>query len=146
MALAAVALYGLPREVDPHTALLEEIWRTAGAVDWLEGKVREQGAEELVWGVVEQTSGPGAPPLIKESAKPSIWLQLYRQERSHLVNVCRVAIAAGVAERQVQLAEEQGRMIAIVIQGVLEDLGVADRQEVPGLVRRHLMLVTSEED
>ena len=145
MAAAAVVTFGLPREVDPHDALLEEVWRTAGAVDWLQRKVREQEGKELVWGVVEQTSAPGAPSLIKRSTKPSIWLQLYRQEHHHLVDVCRVAIAAGVAERQVRLAEEQGKQIAAVILGVLQDLGVQGREEVPSLVRKHLVLVTKDE-
>lgn len=34
-AVRAVATYGLPREIDPHAALLEELHRTAGHVAWL---------------------------------------------------------------------------------------------------------------
>ena len=56
-----------------------------------------------------------------------------------------MAIAAGVAERQVRLAEEQGKQIARVIVGVLQDLGVQGREEVPSLVRKHLVLVTKDE-
>jgi len=35
----AVRAYGLPREVDPHSALLEELHRTAGHVAWLGSQV-----------------------------------------------------------------------------------------------------------
>src|SRR5690348_4530669 len=35
VAARAVATFGLPREVDPRDALLEEVYRSAGAVDWL---------------------------------------------------------------------------------------------------------------
>lgn len=37
---SAVETYGLPREVDPHEALLEEVHRTAGHVAWLGQVVR----------------------------------------------------------------------------------------------------------
>jgi hypothetical protein len=38
-AAAAVEVYGLPRDIDPHDALLEELARTAGHVDWLRVQV-----------------------------------------------------------------------------------------------------------
>ena len=91
MAKEAVATYGLPRTIDPHRALLEEIYRTAGHVDWLAGKVREHDGEDLVWTVIENktvTIGDGKPvgPVeIKSGGKPSVWLELYRKERQHLV-------------------------------------------------------------
>jgi hypothetical protein len=31
----AVELFGLPREVEPHQALIEEVYRAAGHVAWL---------------------------------------------------------------------------------------------------------------
>jgi hypothetical protein len=38
MAEQAIITYGLPREVDPHEALLEELHRTAGAVAYAGGR------------------------------------------------------------------------------------------------------------
>ena len=40
-----------------------------------------------------------------------------------------------------RITEEQGKLVADVIRGVLNDLGVMDRPEVPGIVHRHLALV-----
>lgn len=136
----AVETYGLPREVQPHDALLEEIWRTSGHVDWLEHKVREHEPEALIYGVVKEHQGSESS-FTEFAAKPSVWLQLYQRERRHLVDVCRVAIAAGIAERQVALAEQYGKLIARVITGVLDELGVGNKPEVPGIIRRHLALV-----
>lgn len=140
MAAAAVITYGLPREVDPHTALLEEVHRTAGHVAWLAGRVAELEQEALVWGTTKVVTGDESSAT--EEARPNAWLILYQQERKHLAAVCSTAIQAGIAERQVRLAEEQGAMIAQVIRGVLEDLGVADRPEVPDVVRRRLVAVS----
>jgi hypothetical protein len=65
----------------------------------------------------------------------------YENALDRRAKFAKLCIDAGVAERQVQLAEKQGAMLALAIKGILADLGVADRPEVPGVVRRHLTLV-----
>lgn len=138
-----MVLYGAPRDIDPHTALLEEITRTAGHIGWLAEKVREHdGDEQLVWGKTKEVIGGKDAGLTKES-KPSVWLQLYDRERKNLVDVSRIAIAAGIAEREVQIAEKQGALIAQVIRSVLSELGVDDRPQVEKVIRKQLQLVGS---
>ncbi len=121
MALEAVVTYGLPRKVDPHTALLQEVWRTAGHVTWLASIIHTSDSNALVWGPTEeqmqtQKQRRGAASMPHGSfdvethsgtiqAAPSVWLQMYQKERRHLVDVCKTAIACGIAERQVRLAE-----------------------------------------
>lgn len=56
LAAQAVEIYGLSREVEPHEALLEEVYRTAGAVDYLQQQVRAHTGDELVFGGVETAS------------------------------------------------------------------------------------------
>jgi hypothetical protein len=53
----------------------------------------------------------------------------------------KMALDAGVAERQVRVAEAQGELLASVIKAILGDLGLSkDQQAVaPGIVRRHLI-------
>jgi len=114
----AVATYGLPRDIDPATALLEEVHRTAGHVAWLAAKVAELQEDELGWVVVEEhekaaTPFPGTDT--KQAARPSVWLDLYQRERTHLLRVSKAALDAGVNERLVQLAEQQGTMLAEII-------------------------------
>lgn len=116
----AVETYGLPREIDALEALIEEVQRTAGHVRWLELKVHALSEAEL---------------------PTSVYPPMYRQERRHGLDVYRSAIGAGIAEREVRIAEQTGALIAQVITGVLKDLGVADRPDVPAIVRKHLMVV-----
>jgi serine/threonine protein kinase len=72
--------------------------------------------------------------------------EVYRAEDKTLDReVALKILPPELAESQERLAEEQGEQIARVIRGVLKDLGLADRQEVPGLVQRHLSLVVREE-
>src|ERR1051325_11993080 len=46
----AVATFGLAREIDPRDALLEEVYRTAGAVDWLPPQGQDPHTPEILWG------------------------------------------------------------------------------------------------
>lgn len=139
----AAVTYGVPIDIDPAEGLLDEVARTYGHVRYLLDRVQELEPDALVWGVTEEsekhaTEFPGVD--LTRAAKPNAWLQAYRDERAHFLKVCTETLKAGVAERQVRLAEQQGQLIAQVIRGVLEDLGV-DSAEAPAVIRRHLQLV-----
>lgn len=114
----AVATYGLPRDIDPAAALLEEVHRTAGHVAWLSDRIAELDEDALAWGpteVAEKTATEFPGTDTKETARPSVWLDLYHRERAHLVRVSKAALDAGISERLVRLAEQQGAMLAEVI-------------------------------
>ena len=142
----AVATYGLPVDIDPAEALLQEVHHTAGHVAWLREQVAAISPEALVWGRTKtrQGRGPDGPvDVTDEGAELNVWLQLYQQERKHLVAVCSAALSAGVEERRVRLAESQGATLAGVIRAVLDDLGLsaAQLERVAEVVPRHLRAV-----
>ena len=56
----AVRTLGLPVDIDPGKALLDEIHWTAGHVAWLREKVQELESEDLVWG--KAASAPSDMP------------------------------------------------------------------------------------
>jgi hypothetical protein len=143
----AVATLGLRRDIGPEEALLEELQWTAGHVAWLRQRVQDLDPEALVWGVTEEKDvGSGERPGldVTQSAQPSIWWELYRQERKHLLAVIHEANTARIDERRIRLAEQQGSLVAEVIRrsfdGVLAallGLGLAAGlvEAWPGLVR-----------
>ena len=142
----AVTTFGLPVEVDPADALLQEVHRTAGHVAWLGEQVASIDPDALVWGRTKTVKGRSAQGLVDttdEGASLNVWLQLYQAERKHLVQVCAAALAAGVEERRVKLAEQQGATLAGVIRAVLDDLGLSGEQQalVAEVVPRHLRAV-----
>ena len=69
-------------------------------------------------------------------------VQLEAQERDRLANFCQKAIAAGLAERTVRMAERQGEMLAAVLMAVIGSsiLGLSDAQRkvFPDVVRAEL--------
>lgn len=139
----AVTTYGLPRDIDPATALLEEVHRTAGHVAWLAQKIRELDDEDLTWGVVQETDKNAtmfAGTDRKSAARPTVWLELYHRERIHLVRVSKAALDAGVSERMVRLAEQQGAMLAGVIRramdATLDEIGTMVGAKAAARVRK----------
>lgn len=151
IAMREVETYGLPVDIDPHTALLEELHRTAGHVAWLNDKVRSLKDDELNEdGRVKRAGnmiGPvgGAQGGFPEW-KPSVWIAMYRDERKHLADVAQACIKAGIEERRVRVAEQTGQLFATVIKGILEDLGVVDDPNVGTIVRKHLMTMSNGQE
>lgn len=144
-AAALVETYGLPRDIDPHDALLEELARTAGHVDWLRVQVGNLEHSEFPDGNAipnnkgSKLVGPvGGGNEGYPSWEPSVWIQMYNDERKHLVNVSKECIRAGIEERRVRLAESQGQIIANVLRRVLTELNVLDLPQTPAVVRAAL--------
>ena len=167
-AARAAATYGLPVEIEPHEALLQELYRTQGIVEWLQELIAQLEHEATTLPNVsvsavsldeafepdedeppDTSSGrSGLKQYTRDGRltweKPSVWVELYQAERKHLADVASRCIKAGVDERRVQLAEQQGRLLAKVLVGVLGDLGIDPQtDEARQVVTRHLQLATT---
>jgi hypothetical protein len=146
-ALAAVVAFGAPREVDPAQALLEEVHRTAGHVEWLRQVVAGLERDDLVWGLAEEIDRPlgenGGGIETKHKAGINTWVQLYQSERDRLVRVCKAAIDAGVSERIVSVFEQVGSAYVQVLEGVLDELELTpgQRARVPQVVQAQLQAI-----
>lgn len=137
-AVLAVETFGLPREIDPHAALLEELHRTAGAVEWLGAVVADLERGAVVWGVTRVKTG-GEDAGTTAEAGVNTWVQLWQAERKHLVDVSKACAAAGIEERRIRLAESQGQLLAGVVRAVLDRLELSEAQ------RRLVSVVVPEE-
>ena len=134
-----VETYGLPITVSPQDAILAEVHRTAGHVAWLADQVRDLSRDELIWGTTKIVIG-GREEGETQEAAPHALLVLYKDERAHLVRVCAAALRAGIEERQVKLAEQQGALLVDLIKGILDDLKLTPEQKamIPIVVPQHL--------
>lgn len=128
-ALLAAEAFGLPREVDPHTALLEELHRTAGAVAWLGAIVADLEQRDIAWGKTREKTG-GEDHGTSWEARPNAFVSLWQSERKHLVAVAKACHDAGIEERRVRLAESAGQQLAAVVRAVLERLGLSAEQQL----------------
>jgi DNA-binding TFAR19-related protein (PDSD5 family) len=131
--IRATITYGTPRDITPEAALLEEVRNAAGHVAWLRGKVAELEPDALTWGVSERaekhaTEFTGTDTTYR--AALNVWLEAYHRERRYLLDVSKAALAAGVEQRLVELAEAQGVAIVSVLARVFDRLGLTPEQRV----------------
>lgn len=132
-AILAVEAFGLPREIDPHSALLEELHRTAGAVQWLGAVVADLKQRDVAWGMTRQKSG-GEDHGTTFEAKPDAFYELWLRERKQLLEVAKTCIGVGIEERRVRLAEDAGRQLAGLVRAVLDRLELTDEQRALSLL------------
>lgn len=110
-ALSSLTMLGEPvADVDPATAVLEQISHAAGYVAWLRDRVRELDPAEVDQG----------------SASP--WLALYDSERDRLVKWSDLAVRLGIETRRIQLAEQTGGLVVGLLRSVLAELNLTPAQ------------------
>lgn len=95
----------------PEDALLWAVRLSAGSVTWLRGQV-ERGDS---WGTTPQQRAD--PDKVERSRQA--WWQIYGEERDRLAKTAKMAVDAGVARRQVELAEAEA---AFVYEGLMAAL------------------------
>jgi hypothetical protein len=152
-------IMGAPLSIEPQDAILECIRIAAGEVSYASGRVAELEADDAVGPVLtrslrrevtdkdgtegEESEVSGALDEDIRFGPPAlhIWITVRRQAMDRLVQYSFAALKAGIEERRVTVAEQQGMLLAQAIQGILRELGVADRPEVGTIVRRQLSLI-----
>jgi hypothetical protein len=122
-------LYGAPIEIDAVSALEQEIYRTAGHVSWLQEQIATSQPDmfaKSMWLYARQSGHVREDEIDNWSwkAAQAVWLDLYLKERQHLVRTCTAAIAAGLEERKVKLAETMVEQVGLAITQMLTDLGL----------------------
>ena len=85
-------------------------------------------------------SGEDATP-VKTGEYIRAITQLESQERDRAANFATKAVAAGLAERQVRMAERQAEMAAAFVNAVLDELGVGGTPQAHAAIQRHLILL-----
>lgn len=140
MAKRACVSLGIPVEIHPAEALVREVFRAQGNVDFYESLVAElpthpepdeyvagePGAAEGHWvrgdpGVYGRTYHVSGLPT--GEAKPHVLVTLYNEERGRLVAATTAALKAGVDARRVEIAQEQARLIAEGFRALAQALG-----------------------
>lgn len=132
--------YGEPVDIDPHNALLEEVRRTAGHVEWLGMVVSDLEQEQLTRGHTKTIQMPDGGRRVEAETAINVWIKLYQQERDRLVRVSKQAIDANIEEKLVKIEEHKAQTLASVVRNIVEDLGhnMAD-ENVRDTVRARLV-------
>lgn len=121
IARAEARAYGAKLQVNPYSALLNEVQWRAGHVEYLRNLIQSQaGVDGMGLFVFDSFGNQVDSPVLRR----------YDKERDKLDRVCKLAIDAGIAERYVQLAELHGQALFGVLQTAFNDpaVGLTDEQ------------------
>lgn len=130
----AMRLFAEPVDIDPANALLELVQWTAGEVRYWRAEVAriaEDTPDELTWGKTQAVEGVGPQgPVDTETreAVPPVAYRMLTDAQDRLAKYAAAALRAGVEERRVRLAEDQGALVAQVIRRILDRLDLAEWQ------------------
>jgi hypothetical protein len=156
MAREACDTLGLEIDTTPAEALLRDVRETAGNVEFYRSEVARLAThpedDEYVegdggkghWergetGVYGRTYHQSGVPT--GEGKAHILVQLYNDERKHLLAVTSAALKANVDERQVRVMEQYGEQLASSLGFVLEAFGLRDDPRAPDVVRQALAML-----
>lgn len=114
------------RGVHPIEHLLDELYTSAQVVYVLGKMVGDLDK-------LDQYGGEGS------GRQPHVLYGMWAEERKHHAKLAEMCLRAGVAERQIQIAERQAELMAGAIRNILLELGVADHPQAPAVVRKALM-------
>lgn len=141
---------GVALDIDPHEALLQCVRITAGEVAYTTMKIEELTEDDAIGQPEssrehEELDREGDVHMLEERSKSpvelNIWIRVRQAAVGSLARYSKMALDAGIAERQVRMAEQHGDALANVLSGVFEDLQLTDdqRQRAPAILRSHLM-------
>jgi hypothetical protein len=133
-------------ELDPFEGFKNELRRTHGAIRYYEEKIAELSEDQAFWGKskeTEQNSGEWPGTDVVREAKPNAYIAAWQWERSHLLDLHKVWIAAKMDERwlavQERVVDDQDKIITAVVIGLGRD---PRSPEVRDVVRRALLGLT----
>lgn len=154
-------LAGAGVEADPIEHLLESMYRAAALVEvWgrmvadLDYATEVENPGALRGELRYEVDDDGLTVRVRDKllalspagyAKVHPYVEEYQTAIERRARLAKLCVDAGVEERRVRIAEEQGQLLAEVIRAILTDLGhdVA-APEVRTTVRRHLLLVQGD--
>lgn len=133
-------------EIDPMDALLWCVKLSAGEVAYATWKIEQLEEGEAIQSFEERTEQQGGKEgsytkvVQSNLSTVHIWIDTRRQSMDRLAKYSKMALDAGIAERQLQLAESAGDSLALGLRKMFDQLALTAEQEekAPQLVRQFL--------
>lgn len=131
LARREAVVMGIPTDLEPHEALLECIRISAGEVRYASDRIAELDSDQATGPVVStrplkyEKGAESETQRVQEHGPPAlhIWIAVRHKAMDRLVDYSRIAIAAGIAERHVKLAEGQAQQLAEAMRRLAQALG-----------------------
>ena len=122
-----------PQDIHPVDALMDLVQWTAGEVDYWRRRVALLREQDIVGMMetrrVEGTDRGQSTDLVESSVATNVAVKMLQDASNRLEKYAASALKAGVDERKVQLAEQQGVLVALVLRRIFDRLDLSTAQE-----------------
>lgn len=111
----AVTRFAVRKDLSPEDALLDLVQYQAGVVDFWRQEVEKVPRDQLTWGVlkrIDKTGGLWDELTETTGAAVDLTYQLLREAQQDLSTYAQACIRAGIEDRKVRIAEQQGELFA----------------------------------
>jgi hypothetical protein len=125
--------FDVPEDITPTEAAVEAFRRSLGMVRWIESQMA-QWAPSLLPLTENHYDDKNALQVMP--SHEAAWLELWMQERKELRESIKLCHAIGVEERQMALQEQQADAMFMILERVMDSLGLSDdqRAKIPQLM------------
>lgn len=136
-AVATAQLFGVPREVDPITGMLEAYHQTMGILDAIEAMCLQLMPADVVWGVVKEKrtgeeeggdgDGGGLTPVEREYAPGvNIWVKLLAEWHDRAFGEAERILKLDLDSRRIEVSQAH---VAVLVQILLSpELALSEDQ------------------
>lgn len=133
-AAATAQLFGVPREQDPITGMLETYHQTLGILDAVEAMCMQLLPDDVTWGKVKERSagasdgedGSLSPPEIESAAGVNTWVRLLAEWHDRAFKEAEAMLRLGLDQRRIEVsASHVAAMVAVLMS---PDLGLTEQQ------------------
>ncbi len=132
-------------DMEPHEAILLAVRKAAMQVAFCAARVAELREEELLAERVKVVRDADGSTRVEKTNEQhlNVWVRLHQEAVRDLSHLAKVAVDAGVAERQVRLAEQLVGDIAAVLRAYTDqlELTAAQKKRAPAAARAALQLI-----
>lgn len=114
--------FALRKDIDPASALLDLVHYQAGVVQFWREQVELVPDDQLTWGIlkkVDKTGGLWEELTETSGAAVDLTYQLLREAQKDLAEYASLALRAGIDERRVRIAEQQGEVFGEAQRAIL---------------------------
>lgn len=132
--------------IDPGVALLTCVHMAWAEVQFFSDQVAKLELDAAVVRPKRETTASLGENMgyevedLQQQEQLNLWIRERQAAMERLAKYSKLALDAGVAQQQVDLARMQGRAIAPTLRAMFEDLDLSAKQMklVPGVLRKHL--------
>lgn len=148
---ASGVVMGLPMDLSPEEALTTCVRIAAGEVAYASARVAELTPDKAVdvkkqLRMHEELDKFGEVHELRDAIKTNdaevnVWIKVRHEALDRLARYSKMALDAGVAERQVRISEVLGEQLGSLMASVLGELNLTKAQAkiAPGVVTKYLM-------